>query len=138
MFVVGTDLKYWDDATTPTKHILERQTNKNAINGYAGLDGTGKVSSGQIPTLGDANIATHTTTKITTNNKALLHTQIAYKDETGWLTSAMVSSARLADKTKLHASLLYKDQNNDLGAFYQDIGQIAIQAIQRQEKDVCL
>jgi hypothetical protein len=128
MFIVGTDLKYWDDATTPIKHILERQTNKNAVNGYAGLDGTSKISSGQIPTLGDSNIATHTTTKITINNKALLHTQIAYKDDINWLTSAMVSTARLADKTKLHSAILYNDQNNDFGAFYHDIGQIAVPA----------
>jgi hypothetical protein len=128
MFIVGTDLKYWDDATTPIKHIIERQTNKNAVNGYAGLDGTSKISSGQIPTLGDSNIATHTTTKITTNNKALLHAQIAYKDDVNWLTSAMVSTARLADKTKLHTAHVYNDQNNDFGAFYHDIGQIAVPA----------
>jgi hypothetical protein len=46
--------------------------------------------------VGDSNIATHTTTKISTTNKALLNNKI-----------------------------IYGDQNNNFGAFYNDFGQIA-------------
>jgi hypothetical protein len=58
----------------------------------------------------DVKIATHTTTKISTTSKSLLNSQIAYKDETGWLTSAMVSGT-LA-KTALIASIAYEDEIN--------------------------
>jgi hypothetical protein len=49
--------------------------------------------------VGDSNITTHTTSKISVLSKALLNTSIAYRD-----------------------------QNNDFGAFYQDIGGIAAPA----------
>lgn len=55
--------------------------------------------SNTVSGIADAHIATHTTTKITTSSKALLNTAI-----------------------------VYNDQNNDLGAFYVDVAQIAAPA----------
>ena len=71
-------------------------------------------------------VAPHITTKISTTDKALLNNQIAYKDESGWLTASMISG--IIAKSSLPASILYNDQNNNLGAFYQDIGEIAAPA----------
>ena len=73
--------------------------------------------------LTDGMVAPHTTTKIVTSSKSLLNNQIAYKDESGWLTSAMVSGT--LSKTVLPSSVLHNDQNNNLGAFYHDVGAIA-------------
>lgn len=55
--------------------------------------------SNTISGISDAHIATHTTTKITTASKALLN-----------------------------SAIVYNDQNNDLGAFYVDLAQIAVPA----------
>lgn len=41
----------------------------------------------------DAKIASHTSTKITITAKGQLNSQIAYKDDTVWLTNAMVSAS---------------------------------------------
>lgn len=37
------NLKYWDDQGTPVKQTVERQENREAASGYAGLDGSSKV-----------------------------------------------------------------------------------------------
>ena len=76
--------------------------------------------------LTDAMVFPHTTTKITTTAKGLLNNQIAYKDETAWLNDSMITGT-LA-KTHLPSSIVYNDQNNNLGTFYQDIGEIAAPA----------
>jgi hypothetical protein len=127
-WIVGSDVKYWDNQTTPVKQTLERLSMKNAANGYPGLDGTSKITVAQIPTLADSNIATHTSTRISIINKAQLNNQIGYKDETGWLTDAMVSTARISSKTKLNANIGYRDQANDWGAFHQDYGNMTAPA----------
>ena len=126
-WLIGSDVKYWDNQTTPVKQTLERLSMKNAANGYAGLDGTSKISIAQVPTLADSNISTHTSTRISIINKAQLNNQIGYKDETAWMTDAMVSG-RISTKSKLNASIGYRDQSNDWGAFYQDYGNMTAPA----------
>lgn len=124
IWIDANDLQFWDNQTTPVMQTVEKTINKNAVNGYVGLDASTKINIAQLPSIVDSTVATHTSTKITITNKAQLNNQIAYMDATGWLTSAMVSSSRIADKTKLNANIAYKDQNNDFGSFYQDFGNI--------------
>jgi hypothetical protein len=119
-WIIGSDMKYWDAQTTPVKQTLERLSMKNAPNGYAGLDGTSKISVAQVPTIVDANIATHTSTRISITNKAQLNNQIAYRDVTLWLTDAMIAASGITTRSKLPAPIAYKDGANDWGAFYQD------------------
>ena len=76
--------------------------------------------------LSDAMVSPHTTTKINTSSKSLLNAQIAYKDETNWLNDSMITGT--VAKTHLPSSVVYNDQDNNLGAFYQDIGEIAAPA----------
>lgn len=76
------------DDTFVTEAFAQPLTNKTIAAG-----------SNTISGIADANIATHTTTKISTTTKALLNTAI-----------------------------IYNDQNNDLGAFYNDIDQITTPA----------
>ena len=73
--------------------------------------------------LTDAMVAPHTTTKIVTSSKSLLNTQIAYKDEAAWLNDSMITGT--IAKSHLATSVVHNDQNNNLGAFYQDITEIA-------------
>ena len=40
-------LKYWDNQSTPVKQTVEIQSNKNVANGYAGLDGSSKLTGSQ-------------------------------------------------------------------------------------------
>jgi hypothetical protein len=47
LWVSTSDLKYWDNAGTPVKQTLERQTNKNVANGYAGLDSGSRIAKAQ-------------------------------------------------------------------------------------------
>lgn len=76
------------DDTLVTQAFAQPLTNK-----------TIDASANTVTNIGDAQHATHTTTKITTNSKSLLNTAI-----------------------------VYNDQNNDLGAFYVDLAQIATPA----------
>ena len=76
--------------------------------------------------LTDSMVSPQTTTKISTTDKTLLNNQIGYKDEIGWVTNAMISG-RLS-RTVLSSAIVYNDQNNNFGAFYQDIGEIAAPA----------
>ena len=121
LYLIGHDIYYWtNNAGSPYRQQLERKDWKNIANGYAGLDGTGKISVAQVPTIVDANIATHTSTRISITNKAQLNNQIAYRDVTLWLTDAMIAAAGITTRSKLPAPIAYKDQANDWGAFYQD------------------
>src|SRR5215213_3052756 len=43
------NLKYWSDEGTPVKHVVERQANKSAANGYASLNGSTKVPIAELP-----------------------------------------------------------------------------------------
>ena len=104
------------NAHTSTKITITDKTHLNLNAGYK--DENDWVSN--------AMIAPHTTTKIVTTDKSLLNNQIAYKDETGWLTSSMITGTM--EKTHLPSSVVYNDQNNNLGTFYQDIGEIAAPA----------
>ena len=101
------------NAHTSTKITILDKSHLNPNTGYK--DETDWIT--------DSMIAPHTTDKIATTDKTLLNNQIAYKDETGWMTSAMISG--LLPKTVLPSSIVYNDQNNNLGAFYQDIQEIA-------------
>ena len=76
--------------------------------------------------LTDTMVAPQTTTKISTTSKSLLNSQIAYKDEIGWLNDSMITGT--VAKGHLPSSIVYNDQNNNFGAFYQDIGEIAAPA----------
>ena len=40
-------LKYWDNQSTPVKQTVEIQSNKNVASGYAGLDGSSKLTGSQ-------------------------------------------------------------------------------------------
>ena len=104
------------NAHTSTKITITDKSHLNANIGY----------KDENDWVTDAMVAPHTTSKIATTSKSLLNNQIAYKDESGWLTSAMISGP-LA-KASLPTSIVYNDQNNNLGAFYQDIGEIAAPA----------
>jgi hypothetical protein len=46
-WVNGLALKYEDNSGSPATHVVEIQDNKNAANGYAGLNGSGEVAIAQ-------------------------------------------------------------------------------------------
>lgn len=88
--------------TTPTSQdILVRNGSSQFVNLAKGSNNTllGVNGSGNLAytTIGDSNIASHTSTKITITDKSHLNSQIAYKDETAWLTAAMISASHLKD-----------------------------------------
>lgn len=121
-------LKYWDNNSI--KQTVEVKNNKDSVGGYCGLDGSGLVPLYNLGFIGNSNIAVHTTTKISTTNKSLLNSQIAYKDETGWLTDSMVSThtttkISTTSKSLLNSNIIYGDQDNTLGTHYIDISQIS-------------
>jgi hypothetical protein len=96
---IGTDTNTIKDSTTnalgdilkgnATKYVRMARGAANTVLQASATDLT-------YALVGDANIATHTTSKISVLSKSLLNT-----------------------------SIVYKDQNNDLGAFYLDVGGIA-------------
>ena len=65
--------------------------------------------------VGDSEIVAHTSTKITITAKGQLNAQIGYKDETDWLTNAMVATGVFAKITGLGT------QSQDLDMGNQDI-----------------
>lgn len=87
---------------------------------------TGKVVDGSQNTI--LNISDSSIAQIT--NKAKLNSQIAYKDETSWLTDAMIAAhtstkITITNKPQLNTNILYKDQSNDLGDNFLEFGDIA-------------
>ena len=136
-FTVPTDFDFTEDAANDEieakiadnairdNHVNAHTSTKITITNKAQLNAnTGYKDENEWVT--DAMVSPHSTTKISTTSKTLLNNQIAYKDETGWLTASMISGS-LA-KSSLPSSVVYNDQNNNLGAFYQDIGEIAAPA----------
>lgn len=71
-----------------------------AMSGDATLSNAGALTIANNA-VNDAKIGAHTSTKITITAKGQLNSQIAYKDETDWLTNAMVNSAAAIAKTKI-------------------------------------
>lgn len=49
VWIVGTELKFRNDTGTPATEFVERQARRNQANGYAGLDGGGRVAATQAP-----------------------------------------------------------------------------------------
>ena len=93
----GTDLAWVTEATASEK--LYNKDLTDASNIFPAV-GTGALV---VPdnSVTDAKVATQTSTKITILNKAQLNTSIAYKDETNWLTDAMVFGSAAIAKSKL-------------------------------------
>lgn len=94
---------------------------KGSNNTLLGINGSGNLAYSLI---GDANVSTHTSTKISITTKGQLNSQIAYKDETGWLTDGMVSThttSKISVTTKglLNSAIVYNDQTNSFGDFNQ-------------------
>ncbi|MFZ5479065.1 MAG: DUF2793 domain-containing protein [Myxococcota bacterium] len=49
VWVNGPDLKFRDNQGTPATQVVERVARRNQPNGYAGVDGTGRVAAAQAP-----------------------------------------------------------------------------------------
>src|SRR5262245_21352742 len=81
IWINATDLKYWDNTGTPVKQTVERQANKGIASGYCDLDSSTLVPLSRLSGIVDANIGSHTTTKITTSSKSLLNSNIVYIDQ---------------------------------------------------------
>ena len=133
-FTVPTDFEFTEDVANDEieARIADNAIRDNHVNAHTStkisiVDKThlnpNATYKDEIDWLLNAMVAPHTTTKISTTDKTLLNNQIAYKDETGWLTASMISGT-LA-KSGLPSSIMYNDQNNNFGAFYQDIHEIA-------------
>lgn len=133
-FVTATDFDLTEDAANDEIElkIADNAVRDNHVNAHTSTKITITNKSQLNTNIGykdendwvtDSMVAPHTTSKIITSSKSLLNNQIAYKDETGWLTAAMIAGA--LPKTALPSSILYNDQNNNLGAFYHDVGAIA-------------
>ena len=123
-------LKYWDNQGSPIKQTVEVQSNKGVVAGYCDLDGSALVPLSRLSGIVDANIASHTSTKISITAKAQLNSSIAYKDESNWLTDAMTTTytntkISTLSKSLLNSSIVYGDQNNSLTNHYLDITQIS-------------
>lgn len=119
---------YISDGTTWIEPTISSTIASNSITGamlQAGIITDAKIYSGAAIAktklaalnIGDSDVSSHTTTKITTTSKSLLNSQIGYKDETAWLTNAMIVAsagipdsklAQITDKTKLHSDLVYR------------------------------
>ena len=136
-FTIPTDFDFTEDVANDEieAKIADNAIRDNHVNAHTStkitiIDKThlnpNATYKDEIDWLTNTMVAPHTTTKISTTDKTLLNNQIAYKDETGWLTASMISGA--LSKANLPASILYNDQNNNLGAFYQDIAEIAAPA----------
>ncbi len=126
-------LKFWDNQGSPVKHVAEVQDNKGVATGYCDLDGGALVPLSRLGGIVDANIGSHTSTKITIITKGQLNSSIGYKDESNWLTDAMVSTytntkITTTNKSLLNSNIVYGDQNNSLGAHYIDIAEISTPA----------
>ena len=93
------NLKYWDDQAVPVKQTAEIQSSKGVASGYCDLDASVLVPLSRLAGIVDAQIGAHTSTKIT-----------------------------ITAKSQLNSALLYNDQNNALGAFYEDLAQIVAPA----------
>lgn len=52
VWINGADLKYQDNQGAPATQVVERLARRNQANGYAGLDGSGRVVSAQAPIKG--------------------------------------------------------------------------------------
>jgi hypothetical protein len=81
-------IEYWDNQTSPVKQAIEVQSNKGIASGYCDLDTNVFVPIARLSGIGDAQIAAHTTSKITIANRALIPTGIAYEDEINIFTVA--------------------------------------------------
>ena len=136
-FTVPTDFEFTEDVANDEieAKIADNAIRDNHVNAHTSTKITitdkthlnpNATYKDEIEWLTDTMVSPHTTTKIITSSKSLLNNQIAYKDETGWLTPAMISGA--LTKATLPSSIVYNDQNNNLGTFYQDIGEIAAPA----------
>jgi hypothetical protein len=92
--------------TTPAEYdILYRNASnqwvnlpKGTNNRFLGINGSGQL---QYNFVANANVLAHTSTQITITNKAQLNSQIGYKDETGWLTGAMMAAPNVFQLIKL-------------------------------------
>ena len=133
-FTVPTDFEFTEDVANDEVEakIADNAIRDNHINAHTSTKITitdkthlnpNLTYKDEIEWLTDSMVFPHTTTKIVTTAKSLLNTQIAYKDETGWLNDAMVTGT--IAKNHLAASVIHNDQNNNFGAFYQDIVEIA-------------
>lgn len=49
LWINGSEFKFRNDAGTPATESLERQGRRNQVDGYAGLDGSGRVGASQAP-----------------------------------------------------------------------------------------
>ena len=136
-FTVPTDFEFTEDVANDEieAKIADNAIRDNHVNAHTStkITITDKTHLNPNATYKDENdwltdtmVSPHSTTKISTTSKTLLNNQIAYKDETGWLTASMISGS-LA-KSSLPSSVVYNDQNNNFGAFYQDIAEIAAPA----------
>ncbi len=129
LWINSRSLKYWDNQG-PTLQIVEIQSNKGVVAGYCDLDGSALVPLSRIANLVDANIASHTSTKISITSKVQLNSSIAYKDESSWFTNAMATvytntKISTLSKSLLNSDIVYGDQNNSLSNHYLDISQIS-------------
>ena len=136
-FTVPTDFDFTEDVANDEieAKIADNAIRDNHVNAHTSTKITitdkthlnpNATYKDEIDWLTNTMVSPHTTTKISTTDKTLLNNQIAYKDETGWLTASMISGT--IAKSGLPASVVYNDQNNNFGAFYQDIHEIAAPA----------
>ncbi|MFZ5480487.1 MAG: DUF2793 domain-containing protein [Myxococcota bacterium] len=49
VWINGPDLKYQDGQGSPALQVVERRSRRNQANGYAGLDGVGRLAAAQAP-----------------------------------------------------------------------------------------
>ena len=93
----GVDLKFWDNDGTPVKQTVEVVSRKGVASGYCDLDGSVFVPLTRLSGIVDANIGSHTSSKIT-----------------------------ITDKTHLNSAILYNDIDNNFGDHYFDLSRISI------------
>lgn len=85
-------------------------------------------TAGNILDIENINIPNSALQQIT--DKAKLHSQIGYKDETSWVTDAMVAThtstkVTITAKGQLNSNIVYEDEDNTLGDHYLEFGDIA-------------
>ena len=85
-----TGTRVWSMPNSST-NILGHNTTDTLTNKTYDAAGTGNVLSN----VADANISSHTSTKITITAKGQLNSQIGYKDDTVWLTNAMIANTTI-------------------------------------------
>ena len=136
-FTVPTDFEFTEDVPNDEieAKIADNAIRDNHVNAHTSTKITitdkthlnpNATYKDEIDWLTNTMVAPQTTTKISTTDKTLLNNQIAYKDEIGWLNDSMITGT--IAKNHLASSVIHNDQNNNFGAFYQDIGEIAAPA----------